>query len=194
MSRGELTCPSQCIEELRDQAADSQANGYTEVMDANAAVYISDTAVRHDTKTALQLGVTRLEAVPEHQKDWHPGSDGKVLDVVHPSLFPLMYGTSKFLREDKVALETCSAYCALGETVPVQRDGDGDGYSMRHQWLPCDVSVDEAGDATITSYINNLHPDGNKDLYIAIEKVISMRSQCGRWRCNPPCIAMNDRE
>jgi len=142
-------------------------------MDANAAVYISDKAVCHDTKNALQSGVAKLEAVPDNQKDWHPGSDGKVLDIVHPSLFPLMYGTSRFLREDKVALETCSAYCALGDTVPVQASEDRDGYSMKHQWLPCDVSVDAAGHATITSYINNLHPDGQKDLYTAIEKVIS---------------------
>lgn len=165
----------QCIEELRDQAADSQVNGFTEVMDANAAVYISDKAVCHDTKIALQLGVAKLEAVPDNQKDWHPGSDGKVLDVVHPSLLPLMYGTSRFLGENKVALETCSAYCALGETVPVQANEDEDlyAYSLKHQWLPCDVSVDSAGGAAITSYINNLHPDSNKDLYAAIEKVIS---------------------
>jgi hypothetical protein len=144
-------------------------------MDANAAVYISDSAVCYDTKTALQLDIARLEAVPEHQKDWHPGSDGKVLDLVHPSLFSLMYGTSRFLRDDKVALESCSAYCALGETVPAQNDDvqEGHGYSLKHQWLPCDVSVDAAGDATIMSYINNLHPEGHRDRYTAIEQVIT---------------------
>jgi hypothetical protein len=131
--------------------------------------------VCHDTKIALQLGVAKLEAVPHNQKDWHPGSNGKVLDVVHPSLFPLMYGTSRFLGENKVALETYSAYCALGETVPIQANENEDlyAYSLKHHWLPCDVSVDSAGGAAITSYINNLHPDGNKDLYAAIEKVIS---------------------
>lgn len=170
--KDKLTLP-QCIEELRDQVADFQVNGYTEVLDANAAVYISDKAVCRDTKTALQLGVAQLETIPDNQKDWHPGSDGKVLDVVHPSLFPLMYGTSRFLREGKVALETCSAYCALGDTVPATSEEDVDGYSMKHQWLPCDVSVDSAGGAAITSYINNLHPNGHKDLYAAIEKVIS---------------------
>jgi hypothetical protein len=172
--KDELTYP-QCIKELRDQAADSQVSGFIEVMDANAAVYISDKAVCHDTKIALQLGVAKLEAVPHNQKDWHPGSNGKVLDVVHPSLFPLMYGTSRFLGENKVALETCSAYCALGETVPIQANENEDlyAYSLKHHWLPCDVSVDSAGGAAITSYINNLHPDGNKDLYAAIEKVIS---------------------
>jgi hypothetical protein len=77
-----------------------------------------------------------------------------------------MYSISRFLRDDKVALETCSAYCALGETVPTQKDEDevAYGYSLKHQWLPCDVAVDAAGDASIMSYINNLHPDGHKDL------------------------------
>ena len=30
--------------------------------------------------------------MPEDQKDWHPGSNKQVLDLVHPSLYPLVYG------------------------------------------------------------------------------------------------------
>lgn len=33
-----------------------------------------------------------LEDVHEGDKDWHPRSNGLVLDLVHPSLYPLVYG------------------------------------------------------------------------------------------------------
>ena len=146
-------------------------------MDANAAVYISDTAVSQETKTALQSGVVPLEDISDFQKDWHPGSDGKVLDLVHPSLFPLMYGTSKFLAERKVPLENCADYTGRGERVPPvdisAYEWPPDEYSYKYQWLPCDVSVDAAGEASITSYINNLHPENHRELYGTIEQVIT---------------------
>jgi hypothetical protein len=37
-------------------------------MEANAAVYISDKAVDHKTKTALQSGVAKLEAASEKKR------------------------------------------------------------------------------------------------------------------------------
>lgn len=39
--------------------------------------------------------VSKLENVPDSQKDWHPGSDKQVLDLVHPSLYCLVYGVSQ---------------------------------------------------------------------------------------------------
>jgi hypothetical protein len=30
--------------------------------------------------------VNKLSQVPDKDKDWHPGSDGQVLDLVHPSM------------------------------------------------------------------------------------------------------------
>src|SRR6195952_342862 len=100
---------------MRAQAPVSESRGFTEVFDANATVYISDTAVSHETKMALRLGVAPLENVRDALKDWHPGSDGKVLDLVHPSLYPLMYGTSRFLREDTVPLNGCARFSGRGE-------------------------------------------------------------------------------
>lgn len=66
-------------------------------MEANAAVYVSDDIVRLETKEAPQSGVVPLESVPYNLNDWHPGSDSKVHDIVHPSLYSLMYGKSKYL-------------------------------------------------------------------------------------------------
>lgn len=148
--------------------------GFTEVIDANATVYISDSNVDLETKAALRSGIALLEAVPENQKDWHPGSDGKVLDIVHPSLFPLMYGTSRYLKEGRVTLESCLEHIAVGETIlspgPLAPYSE---YSVKHQWLPSEVSIGPNGQAQITSYINNLRPEGNQALYGAIEKVIT---------------------
>ena len=32
-----------------------------------------------------------LECVPDSEKDWHPGSNGLVLDLDHLSLYPIVY-------------------------------------------------------------------------------------------------------
>jgi hypothetical protein len=141
---GDVLTYIQCVEELRSQAPISEERGFTEVFDANAAVYISDTAVHNDTKMALRAGVALLENVSDALKDWHPGSDGKVLDLVHPSLYPLMYGTSSFLCEDTVPLEACAQYSGRGEVVPIPRNEETPyGYSAKHQWLPCEVRLDD---------------------------------------------------
>lgn len=165
---------NQCVEELRSQAPVSEERGFTEVFDANAAVYISDTAVDIDTKMALRAGVAPLENVRNAVKDWHPGSDGKVLDLVHPSLYPLMYGISRFLREGIVPLEACVQFSGRGEIISCPRNEEVRyGYSGKHQWLPCEVRLDEKDNAVITSYINNLPPVAHKPLYQAIEQVIT---------------------
>lgn len=164
----------QCFAELRAQAPVAEARGFTEVLDANAAVYISDTAVDHDTKMALRSGVSPLENVREGLKDWHPGSDGKVLDLVHPSLYPLIYGTSRYLPNAIVPLKDCARYVGQGDVMPTLDEDDvPEGYSSEHQWLPCEVNLDDAGNAIITSYINNLHPEEHGTLYTAIERVIT---------------------
>lgn len=147
-------------------------------MDANAAVYISDQAITNAIKTALRSGVASLEDVPEHRKDWHPGSGKKVLNLVHPSLFPLMYGRSRYLSKGNVPLKGCAEYTGRGKRVrALEEPGEDDYksrlYSLKHQWLPSDVKIRSNGDAKIISYINNLHPDGNEELYRAIEKVIT---------------------
>lgn len=83
-------------------------------MEATAAAYISDVIVSFETKIALRSAVAPLEDVSDDQKDWHPGSDGKVLDLVHPSLFPLMYGKSKYLAIGKVLCEIAPVALAKG--------------------------------------------------------------------------------
>jgi len=43
----------------------------------------------------ISLGPRAVEAVPEERKDWHPQSNNQTLDLVHPSLYPLAYSSTK---------------------------------------------------------------------------------------------------
>ena len=127
--------------------------------------------------------------MPARFKDWHPGSDGKVLDLVHPSLFPLLYGRSRILSSGTVELQDCTDFIGKGEVISTPDDSeilfdkskgtygywggtDPKFWSKAFQWLPCDV-VFAGNDIKITSYINNLHPVLYADLYSVIEKFIA---------------------
>ncbi|RDB28808.1 hypothetical protein Hypma_014802 [Hypsizygus marmoreus] len=173
-----------CIDELRYKAKMFESTGAVIVY--NGDVVKSDSAIPTSIKHALKEAVAPLEQVPARQQDWHPGSNERVLDLVHPSLFPLVYGRSRILPDSLVGLEDCIKRSGEGETIPVPLEteielGSKLGYghapltkpfSTQFQWLPCDVDISDKDSVNITSYINNLHPDKHKDLYSAIEKII----------------------
>lgn len=158
-------------------------------LDLDAAIIKSDTAISSELKEALRIGAAPLEDIPDRLKDWHPGSDGKVLDLAHPSLFPLIYGRSRVLPSGIVELQNCASYIGKGEIaslpddteISVDRSGaildtwsgtDPKFWSKNFQWLPCDVKF--AGEnVKITSYINNLHPTLHPKLYSVIENFIA---------------------
>jgi hypothetical protein len=155
------------------------------VLDSSSCVLKSDVAIPSDIKEALRKAVAPLENVPESQKDWHPGSNGTVLDLVHPSLFPLVYGRSRILPDSTITLDNSLSSIGKGVVVPspVDQAEKSDGgseypgfrslWSHRFQWLPCNVSFPDGENAEIDSYINNLHPQDHKDLYHIIEKIIT---------------------
>ncbi|KAL3670202.1 hypothetical protein V7S43_004515 [Phytophthora oleae] len=57
-------------------------------------VWISDNVIPEDVATKFKSEVSVLENVPDNEKDWHPDSDNQVLDLVHPSLFCCVFGTT----------------------------------------------------------------------------------------------------
>ena len=112
-----------------------------------------------------------------------------MLDLVHPSLFPLIYGRSRVLSTGNLGLQDCVNYIGKGEIAATPDDtevnvdksremyrtwGDTDPkfWSKAFQWLPCDVKF-AGDDIEITSYINNLHPKLHPELYFVIEKFIA---------------------
>lgn len=157
---------------------------------ANAVVFKSDGLESSKLLEELRKAVASLEDVPETQKDWHPGSDKKVLDLVHPSLFPLVYGRSQILYNEHVPSANASLCSGKGLCIPVPDDDELHlhaslsietvrqdqpiaSYSKRFQWLPCEVSFLPCDKVQIKSYINNLHPAKHSDLYSVIEEIIS---------------------
>ncbi|RDB28238.1 hypothetical protein Hypma_001499 [Hypsizygus marmoreus] len=173
-----------CIAELQWKAGIFRPQGAVSVY--NGDVVKSDATVPESLKEALKAAVKTLEDIPAAYQDWHPESDNQVLDLVHPSLFPLVYGRTRILHDSHTCLEGCIRRCGEGTTVPVPPEyqtklGDRNvaftqerikPYSRKFQWLPCDIDV--SGDQTrITSYINNLHPDKYRNLYGLIEQILT---------------------
>ncbi|MFF3016908.1 DUF4246 domain-containing protein [Streptomyces sp. NPDC057939] len=112
-------------------------------------VWHSDTLVDEELGSRLRRAVQVLEQVPEEEKDWHPGSDGQVLDLVHPSLFCLV-------REASGAPEQAWQN-------PTDRYSKHE-FSEKFQWLPTEVDVSEDGDVAFRSYVNNVHPEIHHEL------------------------------
>ncbi|OMP86937.1 hypothetical protein BK809_0000613 [Diplodia seriata] len=176
-----------CIAEIRDKATFYAEKRFVRVFDNAAAVAKSDVVVSASFRQELVRVAAELleDGVPDSKKDWHPGSDGQVLDLVHPSLFPFVYGRSRILENGcTLGLDDCLAAAGRGETASrswnkkiwgskknVCRYWDKSLWSNRFQWLPCEVDFTE-GKARIISYINNLHPIRQRALYPLIEQVM----------------------
>lgn len=165
-----------CVLELRDKARRFQKKGRVLVLDAASRISKSDTTVSETLHRELRDAVQPLLEQPDDGKDWHPGSEGQVLDLVHPSLFPLVFGRTRVLMDGgTVPLDLSNTdLFDTGKIAPQQSSAAGRA-SRRFQWLPCEVHFkeDTRTDVEITSYINNLHPS-NKKAYAAIEKIISL--------------------
>ncbi|KAH8921147.1 hypothetical protein BT69DRAFT_1298891 [Atractiella rhizophila] len=53
-------------------------------------IWQSDLLIPSATRSALISSLRPLEDLPESEKDWHPRSDNQVLNLVHPSLYPIV--------------------------------------------------------------------------------------------------------
>ncbi|KAL2862298.1 DUF4246 domain-containing protein [Aspergillus lucknowensis] len=168
------------IAELRWKAAEYNKTGI--VTSYDPGVVKSDTAIPPDLQRRLGELVKKLE--DEGPKDYHPDSDDKVVDLVHPSLFPLVYGRTRVLRDRVIGREDCLLSVGLGEVAKVPDlpklgfRQTHSPYSNRFQWLPCDVKFDNGGGdggarCRIASYINNLHPTKHHELYGVIEEILT---------------------
>ncbi|MEU1104789.1 DUF4246 domain-containing protein [Streptomyces tibetensis] len=112
-------------------------------------VWQSDALVDDTLRRRLRRAVEALEQVPEAELDWHPGSDGQVLDLVHPSLFCLVRGVS---GAPERAWQNPTNHYSKYE------------FSEKFQWLPTDVDVSDDGDVAFRSYVNNIHPETHHEL------------------------------
>ncbi|WP_418959589.1 DUF4246 domain-containing protein [Streptomyces tritici] len=145
------------LDELAHYAALRDARTGVEVS-AVDGVWQSDALVDEALRARLREAVRVLEDVPEAEQDWHPGSDGQVLDLVHPSLFCLVRGVS---GEPERAWDN-----------PTDRYSTYE-FSEKFQWLPTDVEVSGDGDVAFRSYVNNVHPEKHRELAAVLPELFA---------------------
>ena len=171
------------VQELQWKAGVYEEKKLLQIFDMG--VVRSDTAIPQDLQQALREAVAPLENVPEDEKDYHPGSDNMVVDLVHPSLYPLVYGHTRILPDRTLSLADCLDSAGQGEVIPTPTidpelwpftsETHSNVFSLKYQWLPCEVrfTPDSDSECRITSYINNLAPFKHRALYSVIERVIA---------------------
>ncbi|KAH7102686.1 hypothetical protein BKA62DRAFT_788656, partial [Auriculariales sp. MPI-PUGE-AT-0066] len=148
------------LDELLDYAALRDASTGIEVSCWDS-VWQSDSLVPEKVQQVLRDGVKILEDVPDIEKDWHPRSDGLVLDLVHPSLYPFVYGQTIVNPPAATRNEVIKHY-VLNDPMT----------SIKHSWLPTDFSINAAGKAQAKGYINNLAHE-HTALYSTIENIVT---------------------
>ncbi|KAJ1923546.1 hypothetical protein GGI13_000772 [Coemansia sp. RSA 455] len=164
-------------------------------LSAADGVWFCDALVDAQTTSKLRDYAALLDSVPDRQKDWYPNNRYRILYLIDPSLFPLIYSQSWLCRQ---ASTSPQAAIKLGETVdfPGSFEGwhkalnvteggkpdyylpdagyGGDSYSsFQFSWLPSEFRIDDNGAVTIESYINNLHPLKHAVMYPIIASVFS---------------------
>lgn len=119
----------------------------------------------------LMAGTERIRSTSK--RDVHPGSDGLVIDLIHPSMYAYEQGVTPVLGDATVhqapGWDTfLGSSAARPETPPDSVDAiicNGDGLA----WLPSEVAVaDDEKSCSINSYINSLHPHVHEGMYKAI--------------------------
>ncbi|KAJ5160954.1 uncharacterized protein N7482_007958 [Penicillium canariense] len=176
-----------CISELRDKARTWQATGRLLVFDSSSAVCQSN-----------ELGVS-LEDIQKQVTQLGPQINN-YSPLVDPFLYPLAYARSPVLSSGgEVPLH--DLWCSTGEVdkglplhpfnqlqfpfdhlrrrIPLDRQpgygGPESCYSNHFQWLPFEVtfSSNDPLDVSITSYVNNLHPQNHRNLYAHLEDLVA---------------------
>ena len=141
-------------------------------------VYQSASLISLETKDALMSATAILESIPDCEKDWHPGSDKQVLDLVHPSLYCIRIGKTAVRHPGAGTLHTCTwdAYKKIRQDI-VKDPGPGDNdevsaLSYDFQWLPTVFAVSPAGAVECQGYINNVNPIKHKSLYPVLTSIL----------------------
>ncbi|KAH6561822.1 hypothetical protein BASA62_009568 [Batrachochytrium salamandrivorans] len=165
--------------------------------------FVMDHGVPASVYKSLIHGVAILEDVPDYKKNWHPGTDNMVLDLIHPSLFCLVYGLtcipSPSLRSQAFSGISWESLQHNQSVAGIPMFDCSSAFSSRRsQWLPSEFYVEKDGHVSINSYINNLNPVWHPDLYKTIASVFecfvpmlenlteTMRSKYEYIRINDP--------
>eukprot|EP01117_Protostelium_nocturnum_P013598 TRINITY_DN5091_c0_g3_i1.p1 TRINITY_DN5091_c0_g3~~TRINITY_DN5091_c0_g3_i1.p1 ORF type:complete len:578 (+),score=165.24 TRINITY_DN5091_c0_g3_i1:156-1736(+) len=151
-----------------------------QVFDLNVAldnaILMRDNLIPKELKDSIACELDKI--ANSNVKDIHPGSDGLVQDLIHPSLYPYIPGLSyvkngnekkewDFFREPtrnanvNYNFESEDPWNSAGLQAMADKD---------HQWIPAEFDISKDGKAKIVSYINNLPRDKHPDLYSHLER------------------------
>ncbi|KAH7402048.1 hypothetical protein DE146DRAFT_452216 [Phaeosphaeria sp. MPI-PUGE-AT-0046c] len=186
-----------CIKELRSKAKYFEKTGIVPTLEACASVAKSDTLVSGELHENLRTAFDKLKADQQSSPDWHPNSNNMVQDLVHPSMYPLVYGRTRAFKAECVGVDDAiRLWAGKGKVIPVEPkvveerryNWDAlDHYSNDYQWLPANAAFQADGSVKFTSYINNLHPTKYPEIYRTIEKLVEtalpLWDQCLRYQC-----------
>ncbi|KAF8601419.1 hypothetical protein BDV93DRAFT_475553 [Ceratobasidium sp. AG-I] len=158
---------------LRDEETGAEVSCYDRI-------WQSDMLVPPSLRQRLVAGVSKLENVPDSEKDWHPRSNGQVLDLVHPSLYPIVYERTLAYPDNSTNRDSSMLVAVPIPDLPPDsapwwyRELDYNYHiSRRFQWLPTDFQVSEDGkSASSLGYINNIHPEEHAELHKTIEELV----------------------
>ncbi|KAJ7062903.1 hypothetical protein C8F01DRAFT_985972, partial [Mycena amicta] len=130
----------------------------------------------NDLSALLRAEAAKLE---DEEKDWHPGSNGQVLDLVHPSLYPIMYGRTTSTSHAQIEPPYEEGWRSHHDWHSSWAPNNiaMDCVSQKYSWLPSDFAVSDEHDGTpevrlLSPYINNLHPTQHGGLYTIIERIV----------------------
>jgi hypothetical protein len=160
------SCITKTLDDMMEKKRlDADAGGMFVLPGPVEETWMSDLLINDKLKHKFVSEVKELESVPENQKDWHPESNYQVLDLVHPSLYCCVFGTTKCTTSkinSRSAVE-CMQRAMLSGSQLVDNPHRG---SAQYQWIPSDFTVASDGAVDIRSYINNLHPLKHRELRI----------------------------
>lgn len=156
----------------------------------NGDVTKSDMTVPESFRQKFTDAVRPLQHVPVELQFYNPGYNNKQRDLVPIGLFPLVYGRTRVLRDQLIGLDDAVASAGQGEVIDCPNetgitrediawrvtsrdDITVRPYSRNFQILPCDLQLED-GRWRIKSYINNLHPGRNRNLYDLIEEFFNL--------------------
>ncbi|KAF7361409.1 hypothetical protein MSAN_01174000 [Mycena sanguinolenta] len=164
-----------CLTEAMVDYVLAELNGYAEIADNEKGIeracfdgiWYSDRLISSDVLERLKSAVKTLEDVPEEKKDWHPGTDKQVLDLVHPSLYCVVYGRTHAYLPDKPRI--------AANFLPVHAPESTSKFASKvFSWMPSDFMVDTEGSVKLASpYINNLHPVLHQPMYHVVEEILT---------------------
>ncbi|KAG8930961.1 hypothetical protein FRC01_002010 [Tulasnella sp. 417] len=160
-------------EKMRDETTGIQQSCFQ-------CIYEADDLVSEDLRNRLIEAVKVLEDVPDDKKDWHPGGNKQVLNLVHPSMYCIIYDRTLAFPLDSDPVKRTSAdlkklhapFVAAALKTGPKPDYPGWSYSPKFCWIPTDFEIAPGGQpAKALSYINNIDPD-HTELYSVIEGVV----------------------